>query len=372
MTSMVWSWNDIDREWLAGSVIAVEPTEAVDAFETVERLLGREWIETKRVYSIGSTGALVETSGAGPTLQVVSMGKKLRAVENALGAAQLIDRVKTGDRAAVSELTAIYLATVPGSEIEIGPDAQVGDSVRRPDFKVRDQSEEWTYVEVTAPDEAETAERGKMILERIVSLLPTLPAGTGIEVFLLCEPNDGQVESLVSAVERAVHDGTPRVEEINGLALLTMSQGGPPGQLVLQDHGKVFQPRMGCARFELVGDQAKSIAVRIPYTDERAEAFITREARQLPTTAPGLIMIDMNRAQTGLKAWGPLIQRRLQPTQHTRVSAVCLFTQAISLTGDALKWQSTTRYIANRHARQLLPGWLETQLRSFGTNADSA
>jgi hypothetical protein len=69
---------------------------------------------------------------------------------------------------------------------------------------------------------------------------------------------------------------------------------------------------------QLGPDVNRHVVVRIAFTDERAEEFLRAEARQLPTDAPGLVMIFPG--GSGWKTWEPVLRSRLQPGMHTRVS----------------------------------------------------
>ena len=54
----------------------------------------------------------------------------------------------------------------------------------------------------------------------------------------------------------------------------------------------------GLVSIGLVGpdEPRRHIAVRLAFTDQRADEFLRTEARQLPTDAPGLIMIQTSGA----------------------------------------------------------------------------
>src|SRR5215468_3586915 len=83
---MPWAWDEIVRNWLEGGIVAPTPAQIVDSFETAERLLGRNWIDAQRFQS----GVVV--TGTAPTLAMVSMGQRLRVIENRPGTQELIER----------------------------------------------------------------------------------------------------------------------------------------------------------------------------------------------------------------------------------------------------------------------------------------
>src|SRR5207247_3343575 len=85
------------------------------------------------------------------SLRVYAFGKRMQMIAGAPGAESLLGRLLQDDTAAESELTAVYLlrSRRPEAEVEIGPEVTVGERHRRPDFRIRNAAEGWTYVEVT-------------------------------------------------------------------------------------------------------------------------------------------------------------------------------------------------------------------------------
>jgi hypothetical protein len=140
----------------------------VEAFNGAEKVLGRAWIEAARVQS----GRLIQ--GTWPTLNVAMVGQLLSSVEGGTNADELIEKLRGGDKSAFAELEAVHAvrSKVPSAIIEFGPEAQVGDRKRKPDFRTRCDSGVWTYVEVTQPDIAEAHERAQRILNRLVDVVP--------------------------------------------------------------------------------------------------------------------------------------------------------------------------------------------------------
>jgi hypothetical protein len=126
-------------------------------------------------------------------------------------------------------------------------------------------------------------------------------------------------------------------------------------------------PRLGLAQAIGGGTEPhRHIAIRMAYSDERAERFFRREARQLPKDGPGLLVIQMSRAPGGFKSWEPLIRRRFQPTINTRVSAVCFLGGGSVLTPDGEKLLPETKVLANPHAAFPLPQWIGDCLTRAG------
>src|SRR5438128_3819670 len=151
----IWTWEEINTDWLVGNHLAVPSEETVAAFNRAQRVLGLDWIEASRTHSG------VQVRGTQPTLHVVTVGQMLSSLEGVSGKEELIEKLRTGDFSAFAELTAVHLiqSREPHAMIELGPVTQVGTHVRKPDFRLRREDEPWTYVEVTQPDVAEAQMR---------------------------------------------------------------------------------------------------------------------------------------------------------------------------------------------------------------------
>lgn len=320
-----------------------------------KRVLGLDWIEASRTHSG------VQVRGTQPALHVTTVGQMLPSVEGLSGKNELIEKLRTGDHSAFAELTAIHLirSGEPQTRIELGPITQVGTHDRKPDFRLRREEESWTYVEVTQPDVAEAQMRVESILNRLADLVQRTKKSFSLEVFLRREPTESEINALADLVlEFCLLEGD-QSKDLSGLAILSLNTS-TPGLVVPLDHpGEPNVPRLGCAKAIYGPDEPhRHISVRMAYADDRAEAFIRKEAKQLPKDSPGLIMVQMSRAPGGIKTWEPILRHRFQPTLHTRVSAVCLFGSGQQPTPDGEAWIPETKLISNLHARFPLPAWI--------------
>jgi hypothetical protein len=122
----MWTWSEIETQWLGGSRGAAPPDIVGDAFEVTEAMLGADWVQSQREHA----GARL--SGAGPAVAVVTMGLKLRRLQQAQGLGNVLKRIRSGDRAARAELTAAYLCVTPASQVEVEFGAQCGPKGARP------------------------------------------------------------------------------------------------------------------------------------------------------------------------------------------------------------------------------------------------
>ncbi len=357
---MAWIWEDIQREWLAGSRVAASPAETVAAFALVEELLGRQWVESRHEHGG------VRVTGSHPVAAVISMGRRLQAVRHASGIDTLLERIRAGDYAAHAELTAAYLCVPSDAPValEFGAPAQVGNRERVPDFRLRQEDEPWVYVEVTAPDISELQHHAQILLEHLATFLTDIPLGSAAEVMVRRDPTEEEVGTIVETLRSQLQVAGPSQRDLPGLALLLVRHA-EPGQIVVEDHGEPNIPRIGLARFELREGRGRHLAVRYAFSDQRAEAFLTSEARQLPRDTPGLVMVDVSRATGAFDAWQPLLARRLRPRQHTRVSSITLFSSGMWGLPEGEAWVPWTWVLENRYATNSVPVWLTGRLRSW-------
>jgi hypothetical protein len=389
---MAWTIEEIEKGWLAGNRVAVSPEDVVAAFERCEQVLGRDWIDTQRGGQVG----------AGPTLAVVRTGQRLASLEGVADAGALVEKLRRGDRSAGSELHALHLLRFrPPVTAEMYPVARVGQSNRMPDMRAR-SPDTWVYVEVTQPDQSEAARRAQSILRAAVDLVEGIKQPFTLELFLRREPAVDEIETLrehaarfcaarVAAGELPLEGLPPesavlflrhgepgqtvefaREELPEDLGLLILTQG-KPGEIVICQHlGEEYRPRFSSAkRVRGPTEPDRHLLVRMPFSDERAAEFVRQEAQQLPSDAPGLIMIDVGSAPGAFRKWEPLINRRFQPTINTRVSGVCLFSSGVILTPDGGACPSQTKLLVNPHAKLPLPPWVTETIAAAGAEYET-
>jgi len=360
---MPWSWDEIQRDWLVGTVIAADPAEVVDAFNRVELAFGREWIESSRRRSGG------EDFGAAPTYHVVLMGRKIAALDGLSEADGLLQRLRRKDLSASAEAIAIHLlrSVRPEAVVELEPPVTANQAQRKADFRTRLETENWTYVEVTQPDASDAQRQVEAVMNRILEPLMVVKNRFALEVFLRREPSDNQVEYLVDAIPGfSATTGTITKELPDDLGMLSLNHS-QPGHVVMLDHPEEEnRPRLGCAKIIGGPEGPRShISVRMAFADDRAEEFLRKESKQLPRDAPGLIMVQIGRAPGAFRSWEPLLLNRFQPDLYTRVSAICLFSGAFEATPSGEAWIPRTKLLPNPYAKIPLPSWISDALLTY-------
>ena len=293
---MTADWKAIQEEWLLGQSISLSETEVLDRFGLIEELLGEAWLNALKV----APGL------APPILRAMLIAEKLAAVKDCVGVNAVLEKVKLNDASAHSELTAAFLLASHGTTIEFEPAVTVKNRSRKSDFRAKQKNDDWCYVEVARPDESELQKKAQSLVASIAQKLSTIPEDVVLDCILLKEPSEAEIASVCDRIAALVGDAAPAIHRIPELALVAVNQT-PPGQAVVQDYGEPVRARIAITTFQVdAGNMRKTITVRIPFEDERAEGFITHEARQLPTDHPELIMFDMTTAVSGMATWKPL------------------------------------------------------------------
>lgn len=365
---MTFDMDRIENEWLAGSRLAIAPGDVVAGFNKSEELLGAEWIQAYK----GGPGQ--DLAGAAVALPIAVAGLQLRSVQGAPGLIEVLRRLRAQDRAARSELAAASYS-VEGQvdvRLEFGAHVRVGARNRQPDFRVALPGDTWTHVEVTAPDRSEANRRAERMISAIAGKLFAQQKGSTIDVLLLREVAGDDEDRLAHEVARMAAFEQRHLEELGDLAVVEVN-AGTPGQIEAgRDFGRELGPLLAIARGLVTHNRAqKHIIVKTPVTDRRAADFLTSEAKQLPTGEPGLVVLDMAAAPDSFENWETILRGRLQPSMHTRVSAVLLTRSSIQLGAEHFHWIVSKRLIENPNAALPLPRWLAGQLESGERSAYS-
>jgi len=355
-----WTFDEIDGKYLVGQRLALPADEVVAAFNRAEEILGTDWIGA----NYAPEGARV--IGARPTLEVVTVGQQLRALENVPRADNLVAAILRGERYSFAELEALHLLRNNHEDFQAEmypPDPTGTDRVA--DFRIRKQDDRWLYVEVTQPHDSEDERRLRKKTNELKELVERLGGSFALEIIMRREPTDKELLQTKDFLSQFCKLNPPQRAELpNGLGVLVLSrrQTGPYKFKGFQDEDT------GPGLFELhtkfdSKTSSRQIAILLAFADDRAEAVLRREARQLPKLEPGLVMANMSSAPGGLKAWEPLLLHRFQPTQHTRVTAVFMWAPGFGPSDHGLTRKLHTRLVINPHSVHSLPSWARSALR---------
>jgi hypothetical protein len=326
-------------------------------------MLGRPWMEESRR---GQNGPL-------PTLAIVTVGQWLRSLDGLEGSEELVAKVRQNDRSALAELNALHLLrTFGNADVELFPVVPAsGKPARQADLRARYAGSPWVVVEVARPDMSELEKRARAISDALACFVDSIEKPFALEVFLRREPSSEEVAAITEKIPRICEAIAPAREDLPGNLGFLQLYDTPAGVVSTPDHsGEELLPRIGVARARIsIGAHhapSRQISVRMAFADARAEEFLRSESRQLPQSAPGLIMVDLHQVPGGFQSWEPLLRRRFQPSIHTRVSGVCLFASSICSTPSGLASMTQTKLLRNPQAKMPLPDWLITALDVAG------
>jgi hypothetical protein len=352
---MPWTHSEIESEWLGGERLSLPPDDVVAAFAVAEEVRGREWCLSTTMLPNGGRHC-----GFLPFHRVYFFGKRIQSLAGAIGRDALLDKLLQGDGASESELTAIYLlrSRRPAAELEIGPEVTVGGGQRRPDFRIRSGEDRWTYVEVTQLNQSKASDRTEAMLRRIADRISSIRTPFLLEIVLWREATEDEEDDFVQQACGACQAAHGTRLDVGDLASLLVKAGDAaaviPSILPAADATRV-------ALAKVIGganEPHRQIMVRAPFADQRAEAVLTHEAKQLPKGESGLVMVDVRGQPTAFESWLELVPRRFTANQHTRVSGVLLFMFGTMLTAQGLQCLPFLKLIPNPHAQIPLAAWI--------------
>jgi hypothetical protein len=352
---MTWSISKIRAEWLNGAEVPYPEVDVLRAFSNAEEARGREWV-------LGTTHGPGgwRRFGFAPFIRVYQFGTRIESLRDAHGAATLLARLARNEPGAESELAAIHLLrSKPSStELEIAPEIRVGRRNRRPDFRIRRIENDWTYVEVTQLNRSEASERAQSVLDRIVSDIATINSSFLLEIVFWRDPIEDEEAALVRQAHEACQAADGERRDVGDLASILV-KSGDANVLVPTFFPDDRQPKVALSRSLIgPGGHPRQVMARLPFTDQRAEAILTAEARQLPKDQSGLVIVDATAQPTAFESWSKLIPPRFTRKLHTRVAGLLLFGQAIMGTVSGLAWITTVRLMQNEYAAKPLAQWI--------------
>jgi hypothetical protein len=360
---MIWSIGDVEKTLLgqSASVSALPPDEVVAAVNRVENVLGHDWILAERA------------TGIAPAMGIIGMGLRLAALDDLANTETLVSNLRQKDQNAEAELTALCLIRGRNSSLELELEPAVG--TRKADFRVRKVGQSlWTTVEVTQATTSEYQQHLLDILHKILDALKESKSQFSLDVIFRREPREAEITSLRSELPPfCVQSGQQQVtlpDEL-GFMLLNHTPISQGQRIEMAGVG----PTIGIMMFVGGGPGGgpnHKVSVQIPFTDERAEEILRKEAKQLPKDGIGLVMINASGGAGRFQPWASLISKRLQPKIHTRVSGVCLFEGSMVPNGPQYDWLVQTKLVVNDHAGFQLPSWIQATIKEAGEQFEQA
>jgi hypothetical protein len=346
---VAWSFERIAAEWLQDAAVTLSPARLMRLFEIVEAAFGREWMEGRR----GPSAA----TGSYPTMRIVNAGQLIEAVADLPGGNELLERLKADEPGSVAEslVVAAIRWSDPAINLTLSPPVRVGQRDRRPDV-LAERDAERVYVEVSTPQRTDEYQAVQARIQALADrALVATPFGNVSEIYLHREPSDQEMASLVEMIGRMCAVGGERL--VAGDVANVVVNSCEPTVVVPYDHPGPYRPRLSIACAQVQGEQRRHAVVRCPFTDERAAQFMRRKARQLPSDAPGIVVLHVSGAVGAMKTWKAVLRHRLRPDQHTRVSAVVLIESGMHGTSTGEAWMHSATVLVNDHAAMPAPAW---------------
>jgi hypothetical protein len=353
---MPFQWKEILLDWLLGEPLYYEIEDVVIAFNDVERIMGSGWLE--HVFG--------QSRGTAVAIQVIELGKTLKAIENMRNGSKLISKIKNYYPFTIfhgntrrkfdpsrfqssDELHELaHALTVAQSvahyrrhslEVELEPELPVRTKIRHPDFRVKHDSA-WVYVEVVCPGFSKEEQNINKILARIANVNDEIRMDRVAEVYLFKDPSDTEIGQIIDKCKSlAESDLQPQECIIGNTAQIFTNPWNQERLPTFLPTVNEKRPILGFIRFEIKNEggitHGRKCNVNMPFTDERAQRILSEKSRQLSKQHPGLIIVDVSSVSGGLKRWPELIRRRLQPNLNRRISGVLVTESSIS--GKSMK-----------------------------------
>jgi hypothetical protein len=356
---MPWTWKEIDEVWFGPEVLA-DPAEIVARFNTVEELLGRQWMLDQRP---DPEKDYILVYGAA-CANITSLGRALSRFRDSPGIGELIRKLRAGDLSPWAELSAAYLCAGEDRSVEVEFGVRIATGTV-PDFRLRRGGEPWTWVEVSAPGFSDAAKEVMKVMEQLGALLVRVPQGKFAEIFIRRDLTPEDVIKIGRAFGIALSYGNPRRIELAQAIILYDHVA--PGQHRWDSLPEALVPRIGMLHHDAKG--GRELLVRHAFSDSRAERLLKQEAAQLPRDEPGIIMLQDSTIWSPHPDWPPLIEVAMRPGQHTRVSAAALFFVAARVlrpgVAPTVEITAAARLIKNKNARNPAPDWLLDRLQHY-------
>jgi hypothetical protein len=208
---MAWTLAEIEAQWLGGGSITLAADQTLAAFNHVESLFGREWMEaSRRQHGIVSSGLHM-------VMDIWTKSERLATLEAIPNHSSLLERLRRNDTDAWAELTAIHIIMLDEDSVlvELEPEVVVDGRQTKPDFRASRLNEPWIYVEVTQPHESLAEQRLYRLLEELTHIPDIGAPSYALEVFLRRQPRPNEVASIVARVREVYKLSGQHKEELS-------------------------------------------------------------------------------------------------------------------------------------------------------------
>lgn len=330
-------------EWCLDVEPLVSQDEMTRALETLERLWPKYLDDLE---ASGNRGLLYMHPAA-------RLGSILASCELLEGFAPILERVKRGERAALSELVfadaLLGLGTIPVLEPTLG--------THKLDLGIPYQGQT-IFTEVVTPGRSDAISEAQDQISSISRAL--LPRCVGFSVELLLAPNSvASISDIAAAVEAA--PVAELIQDLQGIGQLLKRPAPATPMFQPSIPYSERRPVLGTAGAEIQsGVLIAMAAIRLPIGDERAQRVLAGELHHFQPEQMNLLMMDVTQVIGGSGSWRDLILRCFQPGRNRRIGAVILF-EGSSVGPKMERWERWL-VLRNPHAFRQPPESLLQQI----------
>ena len=329
-------WTQFINEWCAGTLPATDQSTTELGLNTLFQF----WPEYVQNIVDKPTKGLILIS------QAVHLGLILEACKSLNGFEKILQRVKSEERSALSELKFAEKLIRIGIEPHLEPTL----NGKVPDTKIVFFGKE-IFFEVIAPETSEAIKSAELEMQEFALELLNIIHGKRIEVFLLQDISI-EIREKVKQVVKQFQKPKLRVE-IPEVAITTIQD--EPFDLIItpQIEKKDSDAVIGIAQINISQEQKTLAIVRLCITDSRAKRLLSAESHHFSKAHINILVMDVTKVTGGMKKWMEIIARCLQPNQNRRFGAVIFFSEGFYV--DKVDLKQTWKQVTNEHAYNKVP-----------------
>lgn len=312
-----------------------ELNHALEAFNGFAALFNKDWVAG--YFQGARSPAFVRA--------ILAMWDDWAIIRNLPRAERLVERWRAGinEEGVQTEVRVFSRLLRGGGLVELFP--EVG--VRIPDCRFRpNHNHDWVYLEASQRGLSNVRQHGHVVLMKISEAAANAVSGMHGKVAILGTPAQDDVEKIIAWLASGPASGD-KFQDVAEFYLDELKSPVGPNDILKQ---RISEPRMFSTHLALGGSRCGTACLGI--SDEGAEELLKTEAAQLPSDKSGVVVLDVSTVVGGHREWVPLIQRRLQPTINTRISAVVLLETTLAKEGPLTNGQ----VLINPYSRNRITG----------------
>jgi hypothetical protein len=330
------TWDEFLTKWCLGNA----PQHDQETVENALNALLRVWPERAAEIAAANTRGLLVISPA------ITNGIVLRACENLDGFEKVLRRLKTGERSASSELVFAARLVKAGFRPVLEPplcgrflDARIPTDVGD------------VYCELIAPETSDAICAIVTAATALAARLRDQNAGKRVEVLLSVDIDEGISNTVAETAKlRPVSDETWTLANVAVISKRVMADDANVGPTIPSPE---VAATIGAAQCSYDGAVRTAGIVRVPVTDTRAKRLLYAESHHFSREHMNILVVDVTRIVSSLKAWGRLIEKCFQPDQNRRFGAVVLF--FAGTTGEKMTASQQWKVVRNPYAERPIP-----------------